>query len=214
MIRILLISFVFITSFSSSLLAKLRSFEGNINFVRETVFDTTHIAMMVKDNMVRVDEFDSNRKLISCQIINLKEEEVIALSSDKKLYAQVPVTPRIANGTNSIEISKTANHKQINGYTCYQWRVKDVKRNTEIAYWVFEERFDFFESLIQLLNRTEYSLTAFIDIPEKGGFFPMLTEERTLLRKDKLRIAVVDICEKSLQQSLFEIPSDYKSAKR
>jgi hypothetical protein len=42
----------------------------------------------------------------------------------------------------------------------------------------------------------------------------MLTEERTLLRKDKLRIAVVDIREERLNTSLFEIPKDYKSARR
>jgi hypothetical protein len=117
-------------------------------------------------------------------------------------------------GKNNLQVRKTGNHKDINGVTCYQWRVKDLQRNTEIAYWVMEERFDFFESLLQLLNRTEYSFALFKDIPGSQGYFPMLTEERTLLRKDKLRIAVVDISEKNLSKNLFEIPSDYKSVRR
>jgi hypothetical protein len=111
-------------------------------------------------------------------------------------------------------VQKTENSKQINGQTCYQWRVKDPERNTEIAYWVFEENLDFFATLLQLLNRTEYSLAVFREIPGSIGFFPMLTEERTLLRKEKLKIALVDINEKELNSGIFKIPSGYKAVNR
>ena len=198
----------------ASLVANIRSFEGNINFVRESVFDTTYITILVKGHLVRIDETDRYQRLVSSQIIDLKEDKVIALSHNQKLYAQIAVTPQRAMGKNNLQVRKTGNHKDINGVTCYQWRVKDLQRNTEIAYWVMEERFDFFESLLQLLNRTEYSFALFKDIPGSQGYFPMLTEERTLLRKDKLRIAVVDISEKNLSKNLFEIPSDYKSVRR
>lgn len=214
MVRIFLFILVFIFPTTSSLLAKLRSFEGNINFVRETVFDTTYISISVKGEMVRVDEFDSQRKPIVSQIINLKEEEIVAISSDRKAYTRVSVQPRLVNATSSLDVIKSKNSKQINGHTCYQWRVKDKNRNTEIAYWVFEEGFDFYDSLLTLLKRTEYSFSVFSDLPETEGFFPMLTEERTLLRKDKLRVAVVDIKETNLKDNLFEIPKGYQSMRR
>jgi hypothetical protein len=169
---------------------------------------------MVKGHMVKVDEVDQRKNILSSQLINLKDEQVFAMSKDQKLFVQVPVSPRSASATNNLEINKTANYKEINGYNCYQWRVKDKGRNTEIAYWVFEEQFYFFEMLLQLVNRTEYSLSVFNDIPNNEGFFPMLTEERTLLRQDKLRIAVVEIKEEKLNSSIFEIPKGYKSAGR
>lgn len=210
--RKLLLLNLFIVFIFSTTQANLRSFEGNINFVRETAFDTTHISILVKGTKVRVDEYSSSKRLISSHLINLESESVVAISHDKKLYIDIPVRPSLTNG--NFEIRKTGNHKEINGQVCYQWRVKDTKRNTEIAYWVYEERFDFFESLLRLLNRTELSLSVFKDIPENGNYFPMLTEERTLLRKDKLRMAVVEINEANLNPRLFEIPSNYTQARR
>ena len=214
MISFRIISLIFIPLLLISIEAKPRSFEGNISFLRETVFDTTFIKIYVKNGLVRVDEYNSSQTIISSQIVNLKSEEVVALSHDQKRYARVPVAARLVNGKDNLDIRKTNNHKKINGVTCYQWRVRDVKRNTEVAYWVFEERFDFLESLLQLLNRTEYSFSAFSAIPDRDGFFPMLTEERTLLRKNKMRIAVVEINERHMDSSLFTVPHNYTSVRR
>jgi hypothetical protein len=212
--RFLLLVVATIIIFSASLLANIRNFEGNINFVRQTVFDTTHISIFVKDNMVRVDEFDSKKRVISSQLINLNTKEVFALSHENRLYTQLKTTPPALANSKGVVVQKTENSKQINGQTCYQWRVKDPERNTEIAYWVFEENLDFFATLLQLLNRTEYSLAVFREIPGSIGFFPMLTEERTLLRKEKLKIALVDINEKELNSGIFKIPSGYKAVNR
>jgi hypothetical protein len=48
----------------------------------------------------------------------------------------------------------------------------------------------------------------------REGFIPMITEERTLLRKEKLRIAIVQIDEKDMSSHLFEIPANYKEIRR
>jgi hypothetical protein len=122
--------------------AKSRGFEGKIEFVRETVFDTSRITIAVKGDMVWIDEFDNQRRVLSSSLINLKEEEIVALSHERKLYAQIPVSPRIST-TSNLEVNKTGNQKEILGKKCHQWRVKDIKRNTEIAYWVYEEQLDF-----------------------------------------------------------------------
>jgi hypothetical protein len=203
-------SFLFLLITISS---KASDFEGNISFVCETIFDTTYITIMVKGDLIRVDEFNQKKQLQSSRLINLPKQNAIVISHDRKLYTNIIASPANGNKSNSVDLKKTGNYKEINGYKCYQWRVKDVQRNTEIAYWVAEERFDFFETLLKFLNRTEYSLKVFSNIPDSEGYFPLLTEERTLLRKEKLRIAVVEIIEANLNSKIFEIPEGYNAVR-
>lgn len=208
-------SFLVLTIIFLSLLSTVygRTFEGSINFVRETVFDTTRINVYVKNSMVRVDERDTKNRLVSSHIVNLDKEEVYALSYSKQLYTKLLVGG-YGNNNDSISVKKTQNSKEINGHTCIQWRVRDERMNTEVAYWMCDGEFDFFAKLLNLLRRTEYSLAIFSAIPEVGGFLPMLTEERTLLRKEKLKIRIVDIEFNNPSSTLFGIPSHFKSVNR
>jgi hypothetical protein len=186
------------------------AFEGRINFVKESVFDTTYITIMVKGKMARVEEHDQNNRIISTRLVDLDGNTVTAVSPDKKLYTSISVSDSPKVKREGVEVIKTGNHKEINGYTCYQWRVRDPQHNTEVAYWVVSERFDFFQKLLPLINRTEHSLSLYQIIPENDGFFPILTEERTLLRKDKLKISVLEIVEANLNPTIFEIPQGYQ----
>jgi len=86
--------------------------------------------------------------------------------------------------------------------------------NTEVAYWMYESEFDFFAKLLHLLRRTEYSLSVLSAIPDAEGYLPMLAEERTLLRKEKLKVRIVSIEQNSQSNRLFTIPSHFKSANR
>ena len=190
-----------------------RTFEGSISLIRETVYDTTYISIFVKNAMVRVDERDTKHRLVSSHIVNIDKEEVFALSFSKQLYAKLSVNSPYKNNP-SQTISKTPNHKQINGKTCYQWRVRDEQMNTEVAYWMYESEFDFFAKLLHLLRRTEYSLSVLSAIPDAEGYLPMLAEERTLLRKEKLKVRVVSIEQNTQSNRLFTIPSHFKSANR
>lgn len=169
---------------------------------------------MVKGSLARVDEVDKDNRLVSRRLIDLEKNTVVALSPQQKLYTNLQVSNLPKVNRAGVEVRKTENYKEINGYKCYQWRVKDVQRNTEVAFWVANESFEFFEQVIQLLNRTEQSLTLYQVIPENDGFFPMLTEERTLLRKEKLKISVVDISRTNLSAKLFEIPEGYQSLRQ
>lgn len=101
----------------------------------------------------------------------------------------------------------------INNYRCYQWRVKNIDRNSEVAYWVLQNNFYFFDNLVKLLNQTDKIYEYFEKIPETQGFFPLLCVERTLLRREKFRISVVDINPQKIDKSNFNIPSDFKLIK-
>ena len=109
---------------------------------------------------------------------------------------------------------KTDNTRTIIGETCYQWRVKNVERNTEISYWVVKNDFFFFEKLVSLLNLVDKSFDFFEKIDNTQGYFPLLVEERTILRADKSKLIVQKISNRVISQNYFDIPADYEKVNR
>ena len=214
MYRLFFLIALFFLALFEPIRIKAEGFEGNIRIVCETIFDTTYLNLSIKGDMVRVDEYDNNRHLDISKIINLPEEEAIAISHSRKQYMGIPVTGQSEKVSKPVMGMKTGNYKEIHGYKCYQWRVKDVQRNTEIAYWVAEEKFEFLETLLKFMDNTAYSLRLYASSPDSNEFFPLLTEERTLLRKEKVRISVVEIKEVPVSSQVFEIPKGYNSVSR
>lgn len=190
-----------------------RGFEGGIHFVRESVFDTLFVSVFVKDSMVRVEENDRSNGFSRTYLVNLNSEEVYAISYNKRQYLKIREGKKPA-GFERISARKTGNNKEINGMICHQWRVKDTNRNTEVAYWMYEGDFEFFAKLLRLIRPTEHSLAIYSSIPEVDGCVPMLTEERTLLRKEKLKLRVVNIDRSEQPSSLFVIPPHFQPVTR
>ncbi|HRW61994.1 MAG TPA: DUF4412 domain-containing protein [Bacteroidales bacterium] len=194
----------------SSFTKHVEHFEGKINIVQTTLYDTSFFTYYVKGCNVRVDKFDKNNQFVSSLIINLQKEEVFVVSPVKKMYSKLTIYNTGSSENENYIIKKTENCKIVNGYECYQWRIKNIERNTEVAYWVLQNDFYFFDKMVSLLARTEDSYAFFEKIPGKDGFFPMLSVERTLLRREKSRTAVVEINKKPVEDNLFIIPSDYE----
>lgn len=198
----------------SSPINSVDTFEGRIELVYESVYDTFYFTYYVKNENVRIDKFDNNHSLIQTQIINLENKQVFVLSPAKKLYTRLEISPQQESNDENFIILKTNNSKMINNVECYQWRVKNTERNTEISYWVSQNNYYFFEELLKLLGQTDKTFEFFEKIPETQGFFPMLAVERTLLRKEKARISVLNIESKTMKESIFKIPSDFEIVKR
>lgn len=197
--------------FLLSPLVKAGSFEGLIKFRQYTSYDTTLLRYSIRNNKVRINKYDNEGHLIECLLVDTEKEEVTALNPQKKLYRPLEQKDiQKTEKTKNYDIIRRGNHKEINGVKCYQWRVRSRENNTEIAYWVTEKKFDFFNGLIALLERTNKIYDFFSEIPGKKGMFPLLSVERTLLRKERKRLAVAGITRKSMDDSLFEIPDDYR----
>jgi len=205
MVNFLLSFLLLITSTNSG----VDAFEGKIELIQESYYETSYFTYFVKNEKVRIDKFDSNQNLNQSMLINLESKQVIVLSPSKKLYTKLPVKEDHHDSNDSFIILKTDNSRMVGEYKCYQWRVKNKERNTEVAYWVSQNNFYFFEELVKLLNRTDKTYEFFEKIPETQGFFPMLSIERTLLRKEKSRLSVVNISDKKVSDNLFAIPSGY-----
>ena len=185
-------------------------FEGTIKMVEESHYDTTYYTYVIKDNQIRVDKFDHNHNSIQSLLVHLEKKEIIVLSPTKKLFTHIELSSNACANDENLTIIKTKNSRPVNGTHCNQWRVRNKEHNTEITYWVSENNFSFFAEFTALMNHSEQTFKFFDKIPESQGFFPMLMVERTLLRKVKRRVAITEIKPQTINDKLFEIPTDYK----
>jgi len=187
-----------------------KSFQGEIKYKSESLSDTAYITYNIKENLVRVDEADSKGKVYQSTIVNIAKGTVTAIDPNKKLYTDIYPKPFSQYASSDFEIVRTGNYKYINGYKCFQWRVRNRSAQSEIAYWVAEEDFTFYDDLLKMLPFVNNSYTFFLNIPKPEGFLPMHVCERTLLRDVKNEFYVLDITEKTVDLHLFEIPKNYE----
>lgn len=193
---------------------KAKQFEGKIKFVQETMEDTLYYTYYIKDELVRLDVLEECKnctKTDNYMIFDLNNSIITAVKPSRKMYISVPPKPYVDNKDQNFQIIKSKNNKKIQGYKCYQWRVKNKAQNTEVSFWVAQDNFYFFEDFLRLWNRSEKHAVYFLQIPETNGFFPMLSEERTSLREQKMTLRVMEIAKQKLDPSIFNLPKDYKS---
>ena len=186
-------------------------FEGRIKVMKKTYYDTSYFFYSVKDDKVRIDQYNQYNRLTNSFILDTDEMSVFALNTNHNIYKElIPSNPSNLANQKKYEVIKTDNTKEINGYLCCQWRVRNREKNSEIAYWVTKNGFGFFDDMVKLLNLVGNSSEFFSHIPGNDGFLPILTVERTLVRYEKLRLVVTDVEHTSLSEDIFKIPSGYR----
>lgn len=210
-----MLNFIFsILLFTSSTGFQNEPFEGSIDLIYISQYDTSYFSYFVKQNNIRVDKFDKNHKHIESVIMNLNNDNIYVVSPSRKLYTEVNYIPADKSKDKNFEVLKAENTRSIIGQDCYQWRVKNTERNTEICFWVSNSGFDFFEKFVLLFNTVDKMYEFYEKIPGNNGYFPLLVEERTLLRADKSKLMVQKISNRMLSQSYFDIPADYEKVNR
>jgi hypothetical protein len=187
-----------------------KSFEGSITMVKESFYDTTFFTYFVSDGRIRIEECNSKKELLNIYLVNTNNNEVLVINPTKKMYTKLKKLKSTENVETHFTIKKSDNYKMVQGVKCYQWRVKNREKNSEISYWVTQNNFDFFEKMVNVLNQTDRSWEFFNRIPNSQGFFPMLLVERNLLRDEKMRTAVLQINSRSLDTSIFSVPKGFK----
>lgn len=208
--RLIIIELIIFLSLTVNALSKLQKFEGSINLKRETVYDTSFITIQVKGDQVRLDEYDSKKKLVSIYILNLVNKRMLALSPKNKLFYELRPSRAIQTTNEDTIISRTENRMVLEGRNCFQMRVKNISHDTEVAFWVTENNFEFFKSMNEVLRRHKPDINIFSNFPDIKGIFPMLMVERNLLRKEKMKVLVTGIRESTLSENLFKIPLGYQ----
>ena len=187
-----------------------RNFEGVLTYIKESGKDTTYVYWYIKNNKVRIEEYNRFKDIQSTILVDINKESAFLISAEQKLYTPYEQKNSSFGNMDNFKIIKSDNFKVINGIKCYQWRVRNISKNTEISYWVARDSFMFFDKLVLHLDKTDNSISFFTSIPDYKGFFPVMSEERTLVRDAKSKVSLVSIKEKMVNNNLFVIPSDYK----
>jgi hypothetical protein len=208
--RIIKMVFFSILFFITQFHVYANGFEGSISFVKESCFDTTYFTYFVSEGKIRIDEYNGEKVLVNAYIININNEEVLVVNYEQKMYKRLKTKTTIDTDNKGFSIIKTMISKEINCEKCYQWRVRNKEKNTEVAYWVTQNDFTFFDKMIKILNHTDRSWEFFNHIPQSAGYLPMLSVERNLVRDEKNRTQVLQITRKPIDSAMFRIPSDYK----
>ena len=118
----LVISFLLLLS--SPEFTNIESFEGSIELIHESYYDTSYCTYFIKDDNIRIDKFDNGHFLIQSLLIKSKDEQIYILSPSKKLYTQLVLSKTENTNNENFIILKTENSRIVNGFECYQWRVK------------------------------------------------------------------------------------------
>ena len=184
-----------------------QGFEGKLKVVKETLTDTVYYEYYVKENMVRIDEKDKNGKIFNYKLVDLEKNTIKTVNPERKLYMLMSPQSSQLVDSDKLKVIKSPNSKMINGYKCYQWRVRNEEENTEIAFWVAKDNFYFFDDFLRVYgDKEKETILYFLYISGNEGFLPMLAVERSLLRKKRMTLRVENIEKQKLKSSLFEVP--------
>jgi len=200
----------FITLFLVAGTLSAQSFEGVIEFRQQSAADTINRVYYVKGDRVRIDEIGHySKKVEGTFLVDLKENKMIFLSHERKLYGDQPNSmPGTVKGAPTV--TKTKETKTIQGYRCVKQVVKNPDDNTQIVYWVASGKFDFFLKMMKILNRKEKVATYYGKLSGVDGMFPFLAVETGIDGKDeRSRLEVTKVEKKTIDPSVMEIPKGY-----
>ncbi|MEA2041067.1 MAG: DUF4412 domain-containing protein [Bacteroidota bacterium] len=202
-----IVLFVHITIANSSL--KDSIFEGIIVYQKASLSDTVIMNVFIKEDRVRVDEYDLEGKLLKGRIMDFKSERMIILQPDRKIYTTKAVLPGNKLYASEVAIEKTQNHKTVNNMEVYQWIVKNKKRNSVVSYWVADMNYNYFGHLFRYLNCSD-KISEFYDlIPVTAGFIPLQAVEHSLVRDTRMSFNAVKVFRTGVNSNQFVVPSDY-----
>jgi hypothetical protein len=186
-----------------------QSFQGVIEFKKQTSTDTTNYIYYVKDNQVKIDEIGSkSHKVEGTFLIDMDAKTMMSLNHERKLYMtnNNPAAPTI-KGT--CVVKKGQNVKNLQGYKCQEYVVTNQEEGIIITYWLADGKFTFFEKMLRQLNRKDKSSVYFLQIPDVKNMFPMLSIQTDLNGKETQKLEVTKITKKELDAAMFEIPKGY-----
>lgn len=192
--------------------AQAQSFEGSISFKKSVGPITANYTYHVKGDKVRIEEIDEDGNVQGIMLVNTTENQVLALSPERKMYIQVP-NKRPSRKT-EIKIEETTNEKNIMGFDCSEWKVVSEEDNREVSYWLADEEFDFFVPMLKTLNRKDKLAVFFLKLPNQNGAFPMLGVETQDDGTELTKLEVVKVDKSAMDDKIFNIPDGYSKFER
>ncbi len=190
-----------------------KEFNGILEYIEYTPFDTTFFKVYVSNGKIRVDSYKnkkSKRTIEKTLIYNLKEKNIIVIKPQKKTYRKLDVNTNNQQNIDGCKmILNKNNYKYINGYKCIQYRITNINENTDITYWIPEKDFPFYYEMISMKRSMLRVYKYFFMLPNYKVAFPMQTVERSLLREEKSSYKVIGFAESKISNYIFDVPKGY-----
>ena len=189
---------------------RAQTFEGEIRIVRESNTDTTAYVYLIRNNLMRIEELGNDNQVSGIMIFDFNENTTIACLPSKKLYMDISLPPvQKASDKENYELISSGNSKMMHGFKCEQFRVRNKLQNTEVSFWLADIGFSYFPDFISASGRPEKTAQYSLFLPDRQGWFPFLSEVRTLIRELKLKVYVTVIKKMAIPADLFNVPSGY-----
>lgn len=188
-----------------------QNFNGTIEFKYTTQKDTNTNVYIVKDKLIKLDQYSKKTNAIEGSFIfDLTTNKIKWTNPKRKVWGESKSeTPPIVKGV--CVATKGTNTKSIQGIKCTEYTVKNTEENTIITYWIAENKFSFFVPVIKLWNRKDKQSVYFNqikDLPE--GCMPLLSEEKLITDgKTITKLEVVKISKKIPDGASLEVPATY-----
>jgi hypothetical protein len=189
-----------------------QGFNGTIDFVYANQQDTTVNVYLVKDKMVKLNQYSrkKDKSIEGSFIFDLEAGEIKFLTPKRKLWGrQKNEVTRTIKGTCVVTQGKGV--KTIAGIKCREVNVKNTEENTSITYWITDDKYTFFAPMLKLWNRPDKQSIYFGQIRDlKPGSMPLMSEERAIDTGRVLtRLEVSKITKMVPPDDAFMIPKDY-----
>ena len=183
-------------------------FEGKIHFKKTSGALDMKYNYYVKADIVRLEELNEVNEVVGIQLINNAENQLTAVSPERKLYLEAP--PRRSGATLTVKVVKTEKKKEILGLDCFEVIVINQEQDRKIVYWLTEGNYNFFKPMLKILNRKEKQAMYFLEIKGEENCWPVKSIEYVISTGKVLSKLVTLSIENGPQSaSLFEIPEGY-----
>ena len=183
-------------------------FSGKIRFKQTKGSAQISYNYFVKGEMIRIEEFNEDDKLVGTQLVNIKKKEHFVISPERKLFLKAKKRRSPANL--EIDVTKTTNKKTILGFDCFEVVAVNQQQDRKIVYWITKDNYSFFKPLISVLNRKEKQQLYFQKIKGMENCIPLKVTEYVISTGRPISTSkVLSIDSKSLEDSLFMVPESY-----
>lgn len=186
-----------------------QAFEGEIEFTKKTGKEIVKYLYHIKGDKVRIDELNTENKLVGVMIVNVKTYEAISLNLERRMYVDLEKNNTKLAKIEGVNVSNGKITKMIAGYNCKEVVVKNKKLKNQVVYYIHKDKFDFFEGLMIALNRKDLASVYFQQIPDIKGVFPFMAIEKDASGKEITTLEVTEVVKRKVEDGLFKIPDGY-----
>ncbi len=194
------------------------TFEGKVVIETTNDGETNTLNYYSKGNMAR---FDVNSARGEANVIfDKKNKKMLMVMPAMKMYMEFPMDMKFggdykAKGNDNSSVKKmnmdfvkTGEMKNVNGYNCVKWIIKEDDGTSEA--WMTKDlgSFIFFQSPMGGKEKTKWQE----DI-EASGYFPMLVIQKDSDGNETGKFEVKSVEKKSLDDSFFSVPAGYNKMK-